>query len=167
MEKKLFLLLFKTYLDEGRFTWLHNSALPFIANSFQSIVGSTIYVDLPGFLSPSIITGDTFRPDLLLVTADKKLFVLELAVGFETNLNINAQRKRDKYHQLLQTLNSQFSIVKFVNLSVSCLGIFGHSADSFVDMCNDLDINENHLRFIIRKTSNIINRSLFYFLPQK
>ena len=113
-------------------------------------------VDLPGFLSPCIITGDAFRPDLLLVTADKKLFILELTVGFETNLNTNAQRKGDKYHQLLQTLNSQFSIVKFVNLSVTCLGIFGRSADSFVDMCNDLDINKNHLRFIIRKTSNII-----------
>ena len=81
------------------------STLPFTANSFQYIVGSTLYVDLKGFLSPSIITGDTFRLDLLLVTSDKKLFVLELAVGFETNLNINAQRKRDKYHQLLQKLN--------------------------------------------------------------
>ena len=79
----------KTYLDEGRFTWRHNSALKFIANSFQSIVGSTLYVDLPGFLSPCIISGDTFRPDILLVTKDKKLFVLELTVGFETNLNIN------------------------------------------------------------------------------
>ena len=79
----------KTYLDEGRFTWRHNSALKFIANSFQSIVGSTLYVDLPGFLSPCIITGDTFRPDILLVIKDKKLFVLELTVGFETNLNIN------------------------------------------------------------------------------
>ena len=60
----------KTYLDEGRFTWRHNSALKFIANSFQSIVGSTLYVDLPGFLSPCIITGDTFRPDILLVSKD-------------------------------------------------------------------------------------------------
>ena len=86
----------KTYLNEGRFTWRHNSALLFIANSLQSIVGSTLYVDLPGFLSPCIVTGDAFRPDLLLVTADKRLFMLELTVGFETNLNINAQRKRDK-----------------------------------------------------------------------
>ena len=60
----------KTYLDEGRFTWRHNSALKFIANSFQSIVGSTLYVDLPGFLSPCIIIGDTFRPDILLVSKD-------------------------------------------------------------------------------------------------
>ena len=60
-----------------------------IANSFQSIVGSTLYVDLPRFLSPCITTH---RND-----TDKKLFVFELTVGFEANLNINARRKGDKY----------------------------------------------------------------------
>ena len=62
----------------------------------SSVVGSTLYVDLPGFLSPCIITGDKFCPDLL-ITKDKKLFVIELTVGFETNLAINAKRKKDKY----------------------------------------------------------------------
>ena len=66
------------------------------------------------------------------------LYLLELTVGFETNLNINAHRKTEKCHQLLQTLSCQFSLVKFVNLSVSCLGMFGCSADSFIDMCKDL-----------------------------
>ena len=141
----------KTDLDEGRFTWFRNSALQFIANPLQSIVGSTLYVDLPGFLSPCIITGYTLRPDLLLVTADRKLFVLELTVGFETNLNINAHRKQEKYHQLLQTLSSQFPLVKFVNLSVSCLGIFGCSTNSFIDMCKDLEIDKNYLLFMVRK----------------
>ena len=159
---KIYCKLLSIHLDEGRFTWRHNSALKFIANSFQSIVGSTLYVDLPGFLSPCIITGDIFRPDLLLVTKDTKLFVLELTVGFETNLNINSQRKKDKYQELLQALNSQFSSVKFVNLSVSCLGIFGHSADSFIDMCKELEIDKSDLRFIIRKTSNIIIRSTYF-----
>ena len=101
----------KTYLDEGRFTWRHNSALQFIANSLQSIVGSTLYVDLPGFLSPCIITGDTLRPELLLVTADRKLFVLELTVGFETNLDINAHRKKEKYHQLLFIIRKTSAII--------------------------------------------------------
>ena len=150
--------------------WLKLSISPTFSSiilSFQSIVGSTLYVDLQGFLSPCIITVDAFRPDLLLFTADKKLFVLELTVGFETNLNINAQRKGDKYHQFLQTLNSQFSTVKFLNLPGSCLGIFGRSADSFIGMCNDLDINKNDLRFIIRKTSNIIIRSTYFIFCRR
>ena len=156
------IIIVELYLDEGRFTWRHNSALKFIANSFQPIVGSTLYVDLPGFLSPCKITGDTFRPDILLATKDKKLFVLELTVGFETNLNINSQRKKDKYQELLQALNSQFSSVKFLNLSVSCLGIFGRSTDSFIDMCKELEIDKSYLRFIVRKTTNIIIRSTYF-----
>ena len=98
----------------------------------------------------------TFFLGLLLVTKDKKLFVLKLTVGFNTNLNINAERKRDKYQQFQQALNSQFSFVKFVNLSVRCFGIFGYSADSFIDMCKELEINKSYLCFIIRKTSNKI-----------
>ena len=97
----------------------------------------------------------------------KKIFALEMTVGFETNLNINAQRKKDKYQELLQALNSQFSFVEFVNLSVSCLGIFGRSANSFIDMCKELEINNSYLGVIIRKTSNIIIRSTYFiFLPQ-
>ena len=136
----------ETYRYEGLFIWRHNS-LKFIANSFQSIVGSTLYVNLSGFLSPCIITNDTFGQDLL-VTADKKLFVLELTVGFETNLNFNTQRKRD-------------------NLSDSCLGIFGRPTDSFNDMYKDLDINNNNLRFIIRKPSKIITRSAYFIFCRR
>ena len=89
------------------------------------------------------------------------------SVGFETNLNINSQRKKDKYQELLQALNSQFSSVKFVNLSVSCLGIFGRSADSFIDMCKELEIDKSYLRFIIRKTSNIIIRSTYFIFCRR
>jgi len=44
-----------------------------------------LYVNLPGYLSPCIIMGDSLRPDMLLSTADK-LHIIELTVGFETNL---------------------------------------------------------------------------------
>ena len=50
---------------------------------------NTLYVDLPGFITPSVITGDELRPDLLLAIENKLLYILELTVGFETNLKIN------------------------------------------------------------------------------
>jgi hypothetical protein len=50
---------------------------------------NNIYVDLPGFLNPSIVTGDEYRPDLLLKTKDNCLYILELTVGYETNLRNN------------------------------------------------------------------------------
>ena len=58
----------KTYLDRGPFTWQHNSALRFLARTFQSVDSSKLYVDLPGYLSPCIIMGDSLRPDMLLST---------------------------------------------------------------------------------------------------
>ena len=101
----------KVYLDQGHYTWRHNSALNFLATSFQAINGSSLYTDLPGFLSPSIITGYRLRPHLLLKTKENCLYVLELAIGFETNLNCNAVRKSEKYATLASELNRQFKSV--------------------------------------------------------
>ena len=57
----------KSYLDEGRYTWRHNSVLLFLANAFSSLKQCTAYADLPSFLSPCFITGELNRPDLLLL----------------------------------------------------------------------------------------------------
>ena len=81
--------------------------------------------------------------------------------------SFDEEEEEEKYQQLLQTLNSQFCLVKFVNLSVSCLGIFGRSAESFIHMCKDLSINKDPLRFIIRKISNIIIRSTYFIFCRR
>ncbi|CAB4022338.1 Hypothetical predicted protein, partial [Paramuricea clavata] len=46
-------------------------------------------VGLSRFKSPSILTGDTFRPDLLLSCSNGSLYVVELTTGYETNLKNN------------------------------------------------------------------------------
>ena len=74
-----------------------------------------------------MITGNNIRPDTLLSTADNILYIIELTVGFETNLNNNPNRKNLKYRSLRADLAKDFNKIKFVNLSVSCLGIFGNS----------------------------------------
>ena len=81
------------YLNEGRYTWQHDSVLHLIASSLQGVTSTTLYADLPGFISPSVITGDNLRLDLLLTYKNTCLYILELTVGFETNLSINAARK--------------------------------------------------------------------------
>ncbi|CAB3993797.1 Hypothetical predicted protein, partial [Paramuricea clavata] len=90
------------YLD--RFTWRHNSVLNFLAHQLQIVDGSTLYADLNGFKSPSILTGDTYRPDLLLSCSNGSLYVVELTTGYETNLKNNVIRKKDKYRELLRQL---------------------------------------------------------------
>ena len=74
------------YLENGRYTWRHNSVLLFLANTFSSLNQISVYADLPSFVSPSLITGDSLRPDLLLLTGKKVLYILELTLGFETNI---------------------------------------------------------------------------------
>ena len=57
---------YKSYLEDGRYTWRQNSSLYFIASSLQCIKHSTLYADLPGFASPCIVTGDNLCPEMLL-----------------------------------------------------------------------------------------------------
>ena len=152
----------KKYLNEGRYTWRHDSALSFIAQTLQSIKPAKLYADLPGYLSPCTITGDSLRPDILLSTADNTLHIIELTVGFETNLDNNAHRKELKYRPLLTDLAKDYNKIEFVNLCISCLGIFGNSSDSFLQMCNERGIENLDLRFIISKLSTIIIRTTYY-----
>ena len=128
----------------------------------QSLRSAKLYVDLPGYLSPGNITGDNLRPDVLLSTADNILYIIELTVGFETNLNNNTNRKELKYRSLRADLAKDYNKIKFVNLSVSCFGIFGNSSESFLQMCSETGIDNRHLKFIISKLSNKIIRTTYY-----
>ena len=73
--------------------------------------------------------------------------MIELTVGFETNLNSNAKRKYEKYHRLTRDLSSDFHKIKFINLSLSALGIFGKSCEPFIDMCKELEFDKHHIDF--------------------
>ena len=95
------------------------------------------------------------------------LSILELSVGFETILDNNADRKFTKYRYLLIDLTSKYRHVKFVNLSIGSLRIFGQSCDSFLQMCSDLTIDKAHTNCIITKLSTyhyliIIIRTTYY-----
>ena len=82
-----------------------------------------LYVDLPSFPSPSLITGDSLRPDFALISPDNTLYILELTVGFETNIVINGKHKAMTNQPILQQLSSQYRKIYFTNLSLSALDI--------------------------------------------
>ena len=146
------------YLNEGRFTWRHNSALKFLAETLQSISSAK----LSAYVSLCIISGDNLRPDILLSTADNIFYIIELIVGFETNLNNNANGKELKYRFLRADLAKDYYKIKFANLSVSCLGIFGNFSEPYLRMCSETGVDNCHLKFIISKLSNIITRTTYY-----
>ena len=141
----------KVYLEEGRYTWRYNSVLTFVAASLQSVKGATLFVDLPSFPS-------------LLETADNMLHILELTIGFETNVKRNAERKEAKYSTHVKNLRKYYQDVKFINLSLSCLGIYDQSCKMFMEMCNELKLESRHQKYIISKITNITIRTTCYII---
>ena len=129
----------KVYLQQGRYIWRHDSILMFIATTFRSLQHAKIFADIPGFLSTSIITGHDLRPDLLLSLSNKSLYILELTVGYESNLRSNAERKKQKYRELVQQLTNDYEKVNFLNLSISALSIYGKTTTEFIDMMKMLN----------------------------
>ena len=122
----------KSYLNQGRYTWRHDSVLNFIANTLLALPSCSIYADLPAFLSHSLVTGDSLRPGLLLITKNKTLYILELTIVFETNIKVNSDCKALKYNPLHHSLHSTYRQIKFINLSLGALGTVGSSSDSFI-----------------------------------
>ena len=150
----------QSYLE--RFSWRHDSVLNFLATNLQTVSGSHLYVDLPGYKSPSIITGDTYRPDLLLSTSTGTLYIVELTVGFESNLQKNVERKKSKYKELIREQNEHFNSVKFVNFSISSLGVFGKECSTFIEMLNDFGFQKQHQNYCIRRMTTIAIRTTYY-----
>lgn len=149
-----------SYLD--RFTWRHDSILNFMANNLPSDHIHKIFADLPSFSNPSIITGDVYRPDLLILTKDNTLYVLELTVGYETNLRNNINRKHTKYKELIELQKKKFSSVKFINLSISALGVFDKESAALINMLEHLHLDKSHVKYFVKKIICIAIRSTFY-----
>ena len=78
--------------------------LNLLRHHYKRIKDTTLYAELPGFISPSVITGDNLRADLLLTFKRNCLYILELIIGFETNLSSNAAQNTIKYQDLTVNL---------------------------------------------------------------
>ena len=158
----------KSYLDHGRYNWRHDSVLLCLSKSLSSLVEWSIYADLPSFPSPSLISGNTSGPDLILHTKRSKfLYIVELTVGFESNLKANSERKLNKYLPLVASLSSSYDEVKFINVSMSALGVFDKSCESLTKMLKDLDIEVPIQRRLLSKVMNIAIRSTYYIFCRR
>ena len=47
------------------------------------------------------------------------MYVLELTVGFEPNIEKNAKQKNNKYKELLNSMEKDYTSVTFINLSMA------------------------------------------------
>ena len=113
------------------YTWHQNSVLLCLDSTFSSLSQCTVYADLSSFVSPWLITGDSLRPDLRLLRESNVLYILELTLGIETNMQVNGIRKANKYITLIKDLSSTYSKVTFLTFSMGDFGIMTSSCDSF------------------------------------
>ena len=86
------------------------------------------------------------RLDLLVSLSNTSLYILELPVGYESNLRSNADRKQ---------LKNDYEKVKFINLSLSALGIYDKTTTEFIDMMKMLKFDKRTTNYTIKKITNI------------
>ena len=92
---------------------------------------------------------------------------MELTVGFESNLSVNAARKKDKYKEIVKILSSKFKEVIFVNLSISALGVFAKESENFITMLDDLGYENNFKQYIIKTIIKIAIRSTYFIFCRR
>ena len=93
-----------------------------------------VFADIDQYMSPSIITAEDLRPDLVVVNQSKDIYVLELTIGFEPDIQKNAARKYEKYETVLEELKLSYNGVTFINLSMGSCCVIGASAVDFPSM---------------------------------
>ena len=133
----------------NHFTWIGDTTqflISLSSNFNQYYVHSSLNADVNCFLNPLIITGENYRPDFLFLMQSKCLYVIELTVGLESNLNNNAVRKKEKYLKLIKEMSRNYRGVKFVNLSMSALL---PQMLTFLDMMNDIGIDKKQQHYIL------------------
>jgi len=119
----------KTALDQGRYTWRHDSLVNYLYK-FSKTSSLEVYADLPGKTTstggtvPADILVTSERPDLILLDrAKKEIFIYELTVAFETRIEAAHTLKSDKYAALGDDL---FSRGWKVNYHIFEVGSRGH-----------------------------------------
>ena len=101
------------------------------------------------FQTPSVITGDTERPDIVIIK-EKECFILELTVGFETNIRKNSERKQKKYVDLVKRLEKDYN-VKYFDLSMGAIGTIGTESKGIRNMFEKLDLSKEDCDYLLRK----------------
>ena len=154
------------HLNEKRYNYRHDSVLPNIVKSIKSSEVRRIYAYLEGYISPSIISGEDKRPDIIIVERDN-VYILELTIDFETNISTNFERKMNNYSQLLEDLRSRYKKVKFINLSMGSIGIYGDTCFNLKPVLKQLGLNENEVNYLLRKLSNICIQATYFIFCKR
>ena len=154
-------------LTGGRWNWRHDSILINISRMISKVPGVTVYCDVDDteFHSPSVITGDRERPDIVVIK-ERECTILELTVGFETNMMKNSERKRKKYANLIERLESDYNVT-YHDLSMGGIGTISKDSMNMIDMFQKLGLLKEESTYLMRKVINVCIRSTYYIFCQR
>ena len=145
-----------TALNQGRYTWRHDSVLQTFAKALVPALSpsETLYADLPGLTAsnnppatiPTSLSTTSDRPDLVIVSGGD-VHILELTIPANTieNLNEARHRKQAKYQPLIEDLEShpRTMEVSYCTIEVGSLGHYPPSAiQALRKACPSLAKNE-------------------------
>ena len=70
---------------------------------------------------------------MILIDSENKMYIVELTVGHESNVDRNIKRKADKYSHLLkdQRLLRTYKKVELINLVITTGGVFSKDTKPF------------------------------------
>ncbi len=119
-------------LDQGRYTWRHDSTLNKITEFVNQVNDSDFIINVDLGEKPWTIPQDLLmtsdRPDLVVIdNINKCISILELTVPFENNVNHNYDYKCHKYVHLCIDLHRLGFNVKYFAIEIGCKAVISES----------------------------------------
>ena len=121
-----------TMLNQGRYTWRHNSIVNHISNIIRDSLthpsAFEIYADLPGQMKgistiPSDILVTIQKPDLVIIDKVKlRITIIEITIPFDTNVDKAHERKIRRYQNLVDDLNRTDYTAEYLPIEIGSRG---------------------------------------------
>ncbi len=133
-------------LDQGRYTWRHDSTLNKIKEFINQVNDSNIIINVdlgekPWTIPPALlVTSD--RPDHVVIDNTKKcISILELTVLFKNNVNRNHEYKCHKYIHLCIYLQRISFNIKYFAIKIGCRAIILDSNSKCMHFTNSSEVS--------------------------
>ena len=152
-------------LNNGRFTWRHNSVLYTICQHLSSLMknGDKLFADLIGFQSTSSLF-ESSRPDACIVTANGEVLPLELTVCHKLNFEKARDYKEKRYRDLRKDLKINCTKFEIIFIEISALGFVPTSIKEFEKTCKSFGIAFDKL---LAKCSEVAIRTTYYIFNRR
>ena len=88
--------------------------------------------------------------------------LLELTIGFGTNIELNSTRKGQKYKALVDKLKKSYDDVVYANISLGACGFIEKDSKKFLNIMTKLQIPETEIQYLTKSIINICIRTSYF-----